>query len=98
MQLVILLTIGGFEKHLWFPIDGEEMCEGRYHSCLGRGCLCHHSVTMSKHLNDIKVKEKKVFHRVLVSELWAHGHDVAGSTQTNKTAYLLAARNQSKQE
>lgn len=98
MQLVILLTIGGFEKHLCFSIDGEEMCEGRCCSFLVRCCICHHSVTMAKHLDDIKVKEKKVFYRVVVSELQVHGHDIAGSTQKNTTAYLLAARNQSKQE
>lgn len=74
------------------------MWEGRRHSLLVRCCICHHFVTMTKHLNEINVQENKVFDRVIVSELWVHVHDISGSTQRNKTAYLLAARNQSKQE
>lgn len=34
-----------------------------------------------KRLNEISVKEKKVFYRVIVSELRDYGHSTAGSTQ-----------------
>lgn len=77
-----------YYRRFWeIPLVSHRWWRDVWGEMLVRCCICHHSVMLAKHLNEINLKEKTVFYRV-----------IAGSTQRNKTAYFLGARDQSNQE